>query len=116
MRDRRVELGLERHVVMALAEALCSDRIALTAPHQAELGALDDVAHDVRTPVAVTDDRHADGSGDHLASLESNVGQTQAHAGAAVAVLSIKRVERALACGSARNCCLLVELTVNRIR
>ena len=58
--ERRVEVALDPDAGMAAAEVFGAAFVLLAEPHQAELRALDDVADDVRSPVAVADDHGAD--------------------------------------------------------
>ena len=58
--ERGVEVGLDPDPGMAAAEVFGAAFVELAEAHQAELGALDDVADDVRAPVAVADDQGSD--------------------------------------------------------
>ena len=58
--ERGVEVGLDPDPGVAAAEVFGAALVELAEAHQAELGALDDVADDVRAPVAVADDQGSD--------------------------------------------------------
>ena len=67
-----VEVALDPDAGVAAAEVFGAAFVELAEAHQAELGSLDDVADDVRPPVAVSDDHGADRSMlDSLCSLSA---------------------------------------------